>query len=677
MSPIRLSTAAAVCLCAFAAAGASAATLRWPGPAPCNSSLQACIDAAVPGDLVELATSAPIDESLLVRKSLRLRRAPGHVPRFDSHRGLSFSIPADTAEPAVQVEVDGLRFERGALRVVNAASIPIQVLLRNNVFDGAPNSVAAAITLRQDGASGDFEFEVAGNRLDLRSGTGSGSGISLDGVGNGNVVGRIRYNHLLLGALPAPSAGIKLYRLSRPMAVDVHANRIEGDGFEVGIGAWRDGAAVSGPFQFVFVHGNVVLGQRGLGGLAAAISLSAGELAMLANVFNNTVGWSDRGLLGRADAGTLMLPLHGSLFAYNAIDVELSEIGVTFEARNNLSHGNGQTRLSGTDGLVTAAPRLAFDGFRLRPGSPAIDAAGPPVGVSGTTPLDVDGLARSKGLTVDIGAHEYAAVHLLHSVSGSSSVSVMSHPALDGRPDAHPLVTHNWNPPAHPGVYVDHPISVQYDGSQWLLVNDAGLPLPTHAAFNVFLPGTPPRGHLSTGSNTLDDVSMIDDPELDADLFLLAAHERGGYGAGSAQPLLPRFGLARADGRWNIVGNASLPTPRGYTLYAQPHSANAFVHTTAAGNIVSNWSVIDHPALNGRRCARLQVTPRMDAIAPPGRLGVWYDGARWAIYHENIAAMPAGVRVFVLYDPAQVEGCSRRNLFRDGMEAVPYRARPD
>jgi hypothetical protein len=49
------------------AAPAWAAT--FPGAAPCNGTLQACIDAAAAGDTVLVATAAPIGQDVTIRKS--------------------------------------------------------------------------------------------------------------------------------------------------------------------------------------------------------------------------------------------------------------------------------------------------------------------------------------------------------------------------------------------------------------------------------------------------------------------------------------------------------------------------------------------------------------------------------------------------------------------------------
>lgn len=60
---------------------ALAAQQVFPGPAPCDTTLQACIDGAAPGDVIALATDGPIAESLQIGKSLTLRASTGFAPR--------------------------------------------------------------------------------------------------------------------------------------------------------------------------------------------------------------------------------------------------------------------------------------------------------------------------------------------------------------------------------------------------------------------------------------------------------------------------------------------------------------------------------------------------------------------------------------------------------------------
>jgi hypothetical protein len=70
--------------------GAAVADVRtWPGPPPCHHTLQACILGVNPGDVVDVASDAVIDESLLIEDRLvGLRAAEGFHPTLAAGRNL-------------------------------------------------------------------------------------------------------------------------------------------------------------------------------------------------------------------------------------------------------------------------------------------------------------------------------------------------------------------------------------------------------------------------------------------------------------------------------------------------------------------------------------------------------------------------------------------------------------
>lgn len=78
----------------------------------------------------------------------------------------------------------------------------------------------------------------------------------------------------------------------------------------------------------------------------------------------------------------------------------------------------------------------------------------------------------------------------------------------------------------------------------------------------------------------------------------------------------------------------------------------AFQHTATVGTISGNLTRIDHPLLNGNALALVYVThvygPGANVYVPA--VGVYYDGAmaRWTIYREDQAAMPASATFNVL-----------------------------
>lgn len=65
------------------------------------------------------------------------------------------------------------------------------------------------------------------------------------------------------------------------------------------------------------------------------------------------------------------------------------------------------------------------------------------------------------------------------------------------------------------------------------------------------------------------------------------------------------------------------------------------LHVAAPATITANWTRIDHPSLNNRPFARILITQNWRTSGPYNNhnVGVWYDGSRWAIYNEDLAAM--------------------------------------
>ena len=106
------------------AATAPAATLRWPGSAPCDTTLQACIDAAANGDTVEVASNAVIDESLALARAITLRAVPGFAPHLAQGRTLVATSPADAD---FTLDLEGLTLDRGTVIIAHTSARPASV----------------------------------------------------------------------------------------------------------------------------------------------------------------------------------------------------------------------------------------------------------------------------------------------------------------------------------------------------------------------------------------------------------------------------------------------------------------------------------------------------------------------------------------------------------------------
>ena len=101
------------------------------------------------------------------------------------------------------------------------------------------------------------------------------------------------------------------------------------------------------------------------------------------------------------------------------------------------------------------------------------------------------------------------------------------------------------------------------------------------------------------------------------------------------------------------TNEAEDPMPEGAAIDA------AFVHRAAPENIVNNSTYLDNALTNGDPDAILYVTQNWNPGGGPGTynehpVGVWYDAnqLRWAIFNQDLAAMPEGAafNVVVLKD---------------------------
>ena len=77
----------------------------------------------------------------------------------------------------------------------------------------------------------------------------------------------------------------------------------------------------------------------------------------------------------------------------------------------------------------------------------------------------------------------------------------------------------------------------------------------------------------------------------------------------------------------------------------------AFVHRATGANSRGDYTILDHPSTNGEPDAVVLVEPS----GPYGRnVGVWYvpDENKWAIFNQDLAAVPAGTAFEVIVPPA-------------------------
>ena len=106
------------------------------------------------------------------------------------------------------------------------------------------------------------------------------------------------------------------------------------------------------------------------------------------------------------------------------------------------------------------------------------------------------------------------------------------------------------------------------------------------------------------------------------------------------------------NGRWSIYNEDLAPMPPA-AAFNVLCTRTGFVHRAAAGNIINNWTLIDHPQCNGKKDALLLITANWNPGGKGGTynnhaLGVWYTEGRWSIFNQDRMPLPIGAAFNVL-----------------------------
>lgn len=365
------------------------ATLTYPGAAPCNTTLQACITGAASGDVVEIATNAAIDEDLSINKSLTLRSAAGYTPTIGggatlrnlNYGGLGVSGSAET------LLIENLHFQRVTVHGFIYQASGHSITIRDNVFflEIEHNNTPAIEIDTRVALTG----VISGNRI-----TSIGQGIRLWAITSAlQVVDYTVERNIVDTSLPTQSnAGIYVdFRGQGSYTMRAFSNVIDRiGGCNCGGNAGLSLIVLDTPQVVASFTNNTVNGTQTANGFEFRVDDPAAALTI--NLFNNIATFGGR-------SGFVFTNLGGG--------------PITLLADRNDSYGNANPDdFAGlpTGTVLSKNPQYVNAGagdLRLQPTSPLINSGveAPP---GGTSALDAGGAARIQGVAIDIGAYEQA-----------------------------------------------------------------------------------------------------------------------------------------------------------------------------------------------------------------------------------------------------------------------------
>lgn len=246
-----------------------------------------------------------------------------------------------------------------------------------------------------------------------------------------------------------------------------------------------------------------------------------------------------------------------------------------------------------------------------------------------------------------------------------ADLSYIDHPDLNGNPNAKLLVSHSWNPPGSSGIYNDFTTGVYYSASEskWGVYNESAASMVEDSSYNVYIAqGSEVFLHIADlanqGSNS--GYSVLNHPDLNnnpnANIILTTYYNPNGLRNDN------NYGLwyDDVDGRWNIYTEdfSDIPLNSAFFVGIAGGLGVSTKHQATAGNISGNYTVIDHPLLNGDPNARFTFTHNWGTsgtsanVVIDNTMGVWYTGSNWSIYTEDGTPMPVNAEFdLFIFDP--------------------------
>jgi hypothetical protein len=404
---------------------------------------------------------------------------------------------------------------------------------------------------------------------------------------------------------------------------------------------------------FAEAHHNTIITEGG-GGIAI-LRQSGVPLPMSLNTFNN-----------------LLVTTSGRV----AILADPPEGMAVFNDYNLLSGSSGDTDI-GPHSQVGAAGLVSSSDWHLAAHSAARDAGNLTVRHPGLPDLDGDGLRRVRGTSIDIGAFEYGDHSFAHANAVTQPVTTINRDSLNVHPEALLHVTRSDGG----GLLFftnNRPMSQSYDelAQRWKLRSDDGQNLGMGTVYGLFQPERNGNAgnHVAVANTMSGGTSLLSEPWTSlpgTSLFFVSA-TRGASLSSVANP--HPFGALFAGGTWRITNTdgSVVPTGSAYVVYAQEPSRNAYVHVVRVDNSPSpTITYLDHPELNGRRCAPPHVSINGNGQMPTPQVTTRYDSKaeRWYLMNETAATQfEFGNRYNILVDPRLgSDGCAG-TLFNDGFE---------
>lgn len=371
---------------------ARAATRSYPGAAPCNTTLQACITGATSGDRIEIANATQIAEDLTISKSLTLTSAAGVTGFIGGEL-----VPQDNGN-LHQITINEAAGGASTAVVISSLKLTANINLTFATGTGHSFALQHCQLVRPwpvPGVEGDLPLKVFSwlhvpSSIEVSDNTFIASDTSVlvqTDAGASDVLNiNVLRNHFLGDAVsPESSSAVELQMDTGQINANIWSNLVH-----------RDSEGAEG-WGFFFQHndyfGTTVGGVIDVTGNTVDLVNSSGTYGLLADGLGNfQFNLYDNIFSHMPDFGGEGTPMNArgndffDIGYFDPTQIQSPELQL-FVDPAYVDRDNGDYHLSSTSALINA-------GFNAAPG--------------GLPATDLDGHLRVVGGTVDVGAFEYA-----------------------------------------------------------------------------------------------------------------------------------------------------------------------------------------------------------------------------------------------------------------------------
>jgi len=671
----------------------------WPnltGVGTCQSTLQACIDAASPGDTITIGSDdlllpdgyTAVDESIQINKSLTLTGAAGIDAVFTSGHTITIDSPSSGA---MNLTLDHLSMRRSHVLVSHRSDTASSYTLSRFRIEETDSDACSVYFSRVGSGTPTFNFGDGDLRFHRHGSTGATAQAlcattSTDGTWYVNFFrNRVQIDDAAI------NGGIFVVG-SNAGYISLTGNQVMGTNFNYGISVVL---TPTNPANSLDVLNNVIVGQGGVNGEASlALHLTNTTLRAI----NNTVVNNYRGLLVTrfgADGSTGRIA--NNLIAFNHTEGLYIDTGFAGAMTNgyNLVYANPVDLYTPGPGTIASDPGL-IGVWNPRPSGLTSAAVG--TGNIADVPVfpfvgpgfDADGEPRIIA-NVDIGAYELqldrSGLHRSTAANVGNDYTNIDQPGWLFTADAALLTTPVNAVSASSemvntlGVFV-----FPFSPSNWSIYHENQQPLSAGRAFSVFAPidGRSWFVHTTSSGSVVNQYTRLDHPELDGkpDAIAFVMHNWNPGGVGDVYHD-HRIGLEYVGSHWQIRNEdsaADMPSGVSFNVVIAPQYAlNAF--RAYVGSSPVNELKLEHPLLDDNPCAAIQIT-RADspfdgmfvANDVPFTLAFRRDAAdqsgHWYLYAAGPGGtvFPAGAGFNVMVQGAQANACRDDRIFADGFD---------